>query len=61
MLYRVAGMLFLLIGCFLTLGHLLWGDEGPRSYDSGTSNLVTGLALLAAGLYLCLKRSDKKA
>ena len=61
MLYRVAGMLFLIFGCFLTLGYLLWGDKGPRSYDSGTSDLVSGLALLAGGLDLCIKCSGKKA
>lgn len=62
MLYRVAGMLFLLIGCFQVLGHLLWGDAaGPRSYDPGTGDLATGLALLAGGLYLCIKCPAKKA
>ncbi|HJU56282.1 MAG TPA: hypothetical protein VJ715_16990 [Pyrinomonadaceae bacterium] len=55
-------MLFLLFGCFQTLGYLLWSDEGgPRSYDSGTSNLATGLVLLAGGLYLCIKSPGKKA
>ena len=64
MVYRIAGMLFILIGCLLSLGQLLWGggpSGGFRGHDSGTSDLVTGVALLAAGLYLCFKRSSKKA
>ena len=61
MLYRVAGMLFILMGCFQMLGRLLWGHDGPRSYDSGTGDLATGLAFLAGGLYLCIKCSGKKA
>jgi hypothetical protein len=64
MLYRVLGTLSILVGCFLTLGDLLRGDGPPpvfRSHDSGTGNMVNGLALLAAGPYLCVKCSFKKA
>jgi hypothetical protein len=64
MLYRVFGMLFLLFGSFLVLGHLL-GGNAPRFVEGGVAseynNLITGAVLLAVGLYACVKSSGKKA
>jgi len=64
MLYRVFGMLFLLFGGFLVLGHL-FGGSAPRVGGGGVApeynNLITGAVLLVVGLYVCAKSSGKKA
>ena len=65
MLYRVSGALFFLFGCFLTLGHLMGGDQ-PRSGESGFAsgqygNLITGITLGVAGLYVFVKSYNKQA
>ncbi|HYG80010.1 MAG TPA: hypothetical protein VD861_06460 [Pyrinomonadaceae bacterium] len=64
MLYRVSGLLFFLFGCFLMLGHLLVGNSpraGGGGFASDYSNLITGAALFAIGLYVCIKCPGRKA
>jgi hypothetical protein len=64
-LYRVSGALFFLFGSFMLLGHLMGGEQ-PRSGESGFAsgqygNLITGIVLGIAGLYLFVKSSNKQA
>jgi hypothetical protein len=64
-LYRVAGMLFFLWGSFLTLGHILGGEQ-PRSGESGFAsgqygNLITGITIGVGGLYVLVKSYKKQA
>lgn len=64
MLYRVSGILFFLFGCLLVLGRLFGGDSpraGGGGFASNYSNLITGAALCAIGLYVFLKCSGQKA
>jgi hypothetical protein len=65
MLYRVAGLLFFLFGCFLMLGHLFSGGStrprGGGGFASAYNNLVTGVALCAIGLFVLFKSSGKQA
>ena len=64
MLYRVAGMLFFLFGCFLMLGHLFGGSSpstGGGGVTSDDNNLITGVALFAIGLFVLFKSSGKQA
>ena len=64
MLYRVSGILFALFGGSLIYGHLA-GDDQPRISETGFfiryNGLISGLALLVAGLYLVIKYSKKSA
>ena len=64
MLYRVSGALFLIYGSVLTLGHILGGDK-PRSGESGFAsgqygNLITGITVGVAGLYVLVKSYKKQ-
>ncbi len=63
-MYRIAGILFFLFGCFLTLGHFLGGDQRPVGGGGVApeyNNLITGVALFAIGLYVLIKCSGKRA
>ena len=65
MIYRVAGMLFFLFGCFSILGHLFGGGGSPRAGGGGVASeyndLITGTAFFAVGLLVLFKSSGKKA
>jgi hypothetical protein len=64
-LYRVSGALFFLFGSFLTLGHLLGGNQ-PRPGETGLASgqygdLIAGIPLFVGGLYILIKSSGKQA
>ncbi len=65
MIYRVAGALFFIYGSFLTFGHIMGGEQ-PRSGESGFAsgqygNLITGITIGIAGLYVLVKSYKKQA